>query len=149
MRGMPAEPNSLETWLRILRSCSRNFLKSFLLAYQRERQGSITGMRKPVGWIFCPMFLAAVRSGLALLHLLLRGRVGHLAHAHRQVREALLERHRPALRTRSPAQPAVEQRAVVGAALADHQAVDVDRLVLAGVVDGAVEHLGVEARAAL
>src|SRR6185369_3950567 len=40
-------------------------------------------------------------------------------------------------------------RAVVGAALADHQAVDVDVLVLAGVGHGAVQRLEVEPRAAL
>src|SRR5712671_643497 len=71
MRGMPAEPNSLKTWSRICLSCSRNFLKSFLLAYQRERQGSMTGMRKPVGWIFCPMCSLGRPLGLALLHGLL------------------------------------------------------------------------------
>src|SRR5689334_21503705 len=87
--------------------------------------------------------------GLALLHRLLGSRLGELADLDRQVRQALLEGHRAALRTRSPAQPVVEQRAVVGAALADHQAVDVDRLVLAGVRDRALQHLDVEARAAL
>src|SRR5437762_8812988 len=55
MRGMPAEPNSFETWSRILRSWSSKRPKSFLLAYQRERHGSMVPRRKPVGWIFCPM----------------------------------------------------------------------------------------------
>src|SRR5580765_604423 len=75
-RGMPAEPNSFCTWSRIFLSCRRNFLKSFLPAYQRERQGSMVGMRKPVGWIFCPMVLA---SGLlASARLLLAGLRGGL-----------------------------------------------------------------------
>src|SRR3954465_12708918 len=73
MRGMPAEPNSFCTCLRILLSCRSRRPKSFLVAYQRERHGSMVPRRKPVGWIFCPMVVGA--SGLLALSLARRSRL--------------------------------------------------------------------------
>src|SRR5678815_1324487 len=116
MRGMPDEPNSLETWSRIFLSCKSRRPKSFFVAYQRERQGSIVPRRKPVGWIFCPMVFESGARGSGLLRPFF---FFAFADLDGQVRESLRERHRAALRTRAETQAVVEQRADVGAALGD------------------------------
>ena len=43
---------------RTCRSSASMVLKFFLVANQRDAQARVTGSRKPVGWIFCPMVFA-------------------------------------------------------------------------------------------
>src|SRR5690606_6705040 len=149
-RGMPAKPYSFFTASRIFWSSTRRGPKSFFLAYQRERQSSVTPTRKPVGRTFCPTLL---------LRLLLPAR----AQANRQVRVVLAVRIRGAASARAPA---LVPRPVVGLRVVDVQVVHVDRrlrlehvagrvadlLLLdraVGVGDRALEDLVHEERAAL
>src|SRR6185295_19044250 len=76
----------------------------------------------------CPACIGGFRLG-RLDRAPRRALAVELADLDHEVREALRERHRPALRTRAIAEATLEQRAVVGATLRHEQAVHVDRLV--------------------
>src|SRR3954468_10143666 len=51
---------------RTFRSSASIWAKFLFDAYQRDAQAGVTGRRKPVGWIFCPMIFlcgASVTDG--------------------------------------------------------------------------------------
>src|SRR5262245_45909805 len=143
--GMAANAHSLRMKRRIFWSSPRNLAKSFLVAYQRERQGSVTAMRKPVGCVFCPMVLLVVAAGGAGAG---RRRLG-VDDVDVDVAGAALDRHRPALRTGPGAEAAGQQRPVLRERARDAQPVGAHARVLQRVGDGRRQHLVDVARGAV
>ena len=65
MRETEAFVSFFFRYSRTFRSSASMVAKFLLFAYQREAQLRVTGRRKPVGWIFCPMVVpcASVADG--------------------------------------------------------------------------------------
>src|SRR3954453_16788078 len=59
--GTEADSSFFFSRSRILRSSVRGLPNSFLPAYHLERQSRVTAMRRPIGFVFCPIRL---RDGL-------------------------------------------------------------------------------------
>src|SRR3989442_1535217 len=107
---------------RTLMSSASMPAKSRLLAYQRLAQLRLTARRKPVGWIFCPIFF----PGLSV------------ANRHVHVARGLADAIAAALCTRGEA---LERGALFDEDGLDLQFVDVGAVVVLGVGDGGLEHL--------
>src|SRR6478752_4190068 len=107
---------------RTLMSSASMPAKSRLLAYQRLDQLRLTARRKPVGWIFCPIFLPG---------LLVANRHVHMA---RGLADAIAA-------TLGARGEALERGALLDVDGLDLQFVDVGTVVVLGVGDGRLEHL--------
>src|SRR5690242_8026869 len=106
---------------RTLMSSASMPAKSLLLAYQRLDQLRLTARRKPVGWIFCPIFIPAL-----------------IANRHVHMARGLADAIAATLGARGEA---LERGALLDVDGLDLQFVDVGTVVVLGVGDRRLEHL--------
>src|SRR6185295_12322902 len=106
---------------RTAKSSASMVAKLRLPAYQRDDHARVTGSRKPVGWIFCPM-----------------GFPRSVADRHVDVAGALADAVAAALGARAKA---LQRGALLDVDRLDLQLVDVGAVVVLGIRDGAVERL--------
>src|SRR6516225_8143916 len=108
---------------RTFRSSDSIWLKLRFEAYQRDAQARVTGRRKPVGWIFCPMIFLCGAS---------------VTDRHVDVAGALADAVAAALCT---GRETLQRGALLHVDRLDLQVVDVGTVVVLGVRDGGLERL--------
>src|SRR5512139_1872099 len=107
---------------RTCRSSASIWLKLRPLAYQRDAQARVTGRRKPVGWIFCPMVFLQPS----------------VADGHEDVTGGLADAVAAAL---GPRREALQRRTLLDVDRGDLQLVDVGAVVVLGIGHGGVDGL--------
>src|ERR1700757_3190444 len=108
---------------RTRRSSASIWLKLRFDAYQRDAQARVTGRRKPVGWIFCPMIFLCGAS---------------VADRHVDVAGTLADAIAPTLRS---GRETLQGGALFDVDGLDLQFVDVRAVVVLGIRDGRLERL--------